>query len=94
MVDGAVHVYHQYTIRVPDGRDEMATALREEHGIGTGMFYPIPNHRLKPFATGDDLPVTERAGRECLSLPVHPSLTQDDLERIVSAVNQVAKAGA
>ena len=94
VVDGAVHVYHQYTIRVPDGRDEMATALREEHGIGTGMFYPIPNHRLKPFATGDDLPVTERAGRECLSLPVHPSLTQDDLERIVSAVNQVAKAGA
>ena len=92
--DGAVHVYHQYTVRVPEDRDGMALALREEYGVGSGMFYPIPNHRLKPFATDDDLPVTEQAARECLSLPVHPSLSQGDLERIVSAVNTLAKAGA
>ncbi len=94
VADGAVHVYHQYTIRVPEDRDGLASALREEHGIGSGMFYPIPNHRLKPFATGDDLPVTEQAAQECLSLPVHPSLTQRELERIVTAVNLLAKAGA
>ena len=94
VADGAVHVYHQYTIRVPEDRDGMASALREEHGIGSGMFYPIPNHRLKPFATGDDLPATEQAAQECLSLPVHPSLTRGDLERIVTAVNLLAKAGA
>jgi dTDP-4-amino-4,6-dideoxygalactose transaminase len=41
-----------------------------------------------------ELPETERAARECLSLPVHPSLSQDDLDRIVTAVNALAKAGA
>ncbi|GAA1777141.1 DegT/DnrJ/EryC1/StrS family aminotransferase [Nocardioides hankookensis] len=91
---GVEHVYHQYTIRVPEDRTGFATALREEHGIGSGMFYPIPNHRLAPFQADVDLPVTERAAAECLSLPVHPSLGQPDLERIVSAVNAVAKAGA
>ena len=41
-----------------------------------------------------DLPETERAAAECLSLPVHPSLSADDLERIVTAVNALAAAGA
>jgi len=94
---GAVHVYHQYTIRVTDDRDGFATALREEHQVGSGVYYPIPNHRLPslaPYAPGLDLPETERAAREVVSLPVHPSLSQADLERIVTAVNAVAKAGA
>lgn len=94
---GAVHVYHQYTIRVPHDRDGFAKALREEHGIGSGVYYPIPNHRLPSlakFAPGLDLPETERAAREVVSLPVHPSLSAKDLSRIVKAVNKVAKAGA
>jgi perosamine synthetase len=41
-----------------------------------------------------DLPQTARAAAECLSLPVHPSLSEADLERIVTAVNTLAKAGA
>jgi dTDP-4-amino-4,6-dideoxygalactose transaminase len=91
---GAVHVYHQYTIRVPEGRDRFAQALREEYNIGSGVYYPIPNHRLPSFARTVDLPETEKAAQQALSLPVHPSLTQDDLERIASAVNALAKAGA
>jgi perosamine synthetase len=94
VADGAVHVYHQYTVRVADDRDGLAAALREEYAVGSGMFYPIPNHRLAPFATADDLQVTEQAARECLSLPVHPSVSPADLERIVTAVNTLAKAGA
>ena len=81
-------------VRVPQDRDGLAKALKEEHNIGSGMFYPVPNHRLAPFAVGVDLPETERAARECLSLPVHPSLSQGDLERIVTAVNTLARAGA
>ena len=92
--EGVVHVYHQYTVRVSDDRDGFAAALREEYNIGSGMFYPVPNHRLAPFAVDADLPATEQAARECLSLPVHPSLSQGDLERIVTAVNALAKAGA
>ncbi len=94
---GAVHVYHQYTIRVAEDRDGFVNALREEHQVGSGVYYPIPNHRLPslaPYAPGLDLPETERAAREVVSLPVHPSLSQADLERIVDAVNAVAKAGA
>lgn len=95
---GATHVYHQYTIRVVNtDRDRFMEALREEHQVGSGVYYPIPNHRLPslaPYAPGLDLPVTETAARQVVSLPVHPSLTQDDLERIVEAVNACAKAGA
>ncbi|GAB2747473.1 DegT/DnrJ/EryC1/StrS family aminotransferase [Terrabacter koreensis] len=94
VAEGAVHVYHQYTVRVPQDRDGFSAALREEYNIGSGMFYPVPNHRLKPFQVEVDLPETERAALECLSLPVHPSLSQNDLERIATAVNALAKAGA
>lgn len=97
VADGAVHVYHQYTIRVPDDRDGFVAALKSEYNVGAGVYYPIPNHRLPSlahFAPGLDLPETERAAREVASLPVHPSLSQDDLERIVSAVNALSKAGS
>ena len=94
VAEGAVHVYHQYTVRVPEDRDGFAAALKSEYNIGSGMFYPVPNHELKPFQADVALPQTARAALECLSLPVHPSVTQEDLERIVTAVNALAKAGA
>jgi len=95
--EGAVHVYHQYTIRVPEDRDAFVKALREEHLVGSGVYYPIPNHRLPSlarYAESLNLPVTEQSAREVVSLPVHPSLSRADLERIVSAVNTLAGAGA
>jgi perosamine synthetase len=94
VADGATHVYHQYTVRVPDDRDGFAKALADEHGVATGVYYPIPNHRLPSFRLELDLPETERAALEVMSLPVHPSLSDDDLDRIVTAVNTLAKAGA
>jgi dTDP-4-amino-4,6-dideoxygalactose transaminase len=88
------HAWHQYTVRVVDDRDGFAQALADEHGVGSGRFYPIPIHRLVPFAAARaELPETDRAARECLSLPVHPALQDGDLERIVEAVNAVAGAG-
>ncbi|MDQ0613319.1 perosamine synthetase [Microbacterium sp. W4I4] len=97
VAEGAVHVYHQYTVRITEDRDGFVRALKDEHQVGAGVYYPIPNHRLPslaPFAPGLELPETERAAGEVVSLPVHPSLSQDDLERIVTAVNAVAGAGA
>ncbi|GAB2779789.1 DegT/DnrJ/EryC1/StrS family aminotransferase [Nocardioides salsibiostraticola] len=94
VADGAVHVYHQYTVRVPEGRNRLAAALKNEYNIGSGMFYPTPNHQLAPFQVDVDLPETASAARECLSLPVHPSVDQAGLERIVHAVNTLAKAGS
>lgn len=96
--DEAVHVYHQYTIRVDaNERDRLRQALQEEHSIGSGVYYPIPNHRLPSlakFAPSLELPETERAAREVLSLPVHPSLSAGDLDRIITAVALVIGAGA
>ncbi|POH59962.1 DegT/DnrJ/EryC1/StrS family aminotransferase [Arthrobacter glacialis] len=94
VAQGAEHVYHQYTIRVAEGRDEMHARLRSEFNIGSGVYYPVPNHRLPSFNRTEDLPNTEIAAKEVLSLPVHPSLTRNDLERIVTAVNTITKAGA
>ncbi|WP_323958915.1 aminotransferase class I/II-fold pyridoxal phosphate-dependent enzyme [Arthrobacter sp. JZ12] len=94
VAEGAEHVYHQYTIRVGQDRDGFAAALKEEYNIGSGVYYPIPNHRLPSFNRVEDLPNTEIAAQEVLSLPVHPSLDDEDLDRIVTAVNKLAGAGA
>lgn len=94
VASGVGHVFHQYTIRVPHDRDGFQAALENEYAIGSGAYYPTPVHRLPSFQQQDHLPETERAAREVLSLPVHPSLSDNDLERIVEAVNRVASAGA
>ena len=93
VVPGAVHVYHQYTIRVVDQDRDAFAARVLELGVGTGVYYPIPNHRLPSFNLTLDLPQTESAAKEVLSLPVHPSLSSADLEKIVTAINSLTKAG-
>ena len=91
---GAVHVYHQYTIRVPGhDRDAFVAALAEQWR-GVGVYYPTPVHALPSFGLTLDLPETARAADEVISLPVHPSLTPAELETIVEAVNAIARAGA
>jgi perosamine synthetase len=96
---GCRHVYHQYTIRVPTprtergvecrGRDVLANHLRER-GIGTMIYYPVPVHKQVAYQRlgyQDHLPLAEQASREVLSLPVHPALTQEELDTIVEGVN-------
>jgi len=90
----AVHVYHQYTIRIPgNSRDEFALEMTKR-GVGNGVYYPIPVHKLESFGLKMELPETTRACKEVLSIPVHPSLSQGELETIVSVINSIAGAGA
>jgi hypothetical protein len=98
VADGARHVYHQYTVRVRGDRDAAMRRLTEA-GVGNAVYYPTPVHRLRPYwepdqkaGRGWDLPETERAAAEVVSLPVHPSLTRDDLERVAAAVNELGGA--
>lgn len=94
VADGAVHVYHQYTIRVAQDRDGFAAALADQ-GVGSGVYYPTPVHLLPSFGlTALDLPVTALAAAEVLSLPVHPGLSDDDVDAVITAVNTVAGAGS
>lgn len=83
---GCTHVYHQYTIRAPH-RDALQEHL-ERHGIGTAVYYPLPLHLQPVFADlgyrPGDLPATETACAEVLSLPIFPELTPGEQEYVVS----------
>ena len=84
----ARHVFHQYTVRVPaEARDPLAAALRER-GVPTMIYYPEPIHRMPPYAGAADLPETDRACREVLSLPMHPHLTAEQVRFVADAVRQ------
>lgn len=81
------HVFHQYTIRTT-ARDELAAHLNS-NGIGTGVHYPLPIH-MQPYYKGlgykDSMPHSEKASREVLSLPVHPQLSNEDLDHIIKTI--------
>jgi len=90
---GYRHVYHQYTLRIRGDRDRFQERLLEL-GVGTAVHYELPVHR-QPLYVGlgyqdVSLPEAERAASEVLSLPVHPALSDGDLERIVEAVHKAA----
>jgi dTDP-4-amino-4,6-dideoxygalactose transaminase len=90
---GSTHSYHQYTIRVPGGNANVRDKFMEEltkRGVGSGVYYPTPIHRLPSFNLKLDLPETEKLVTECISLPVHPSLTKDELATVAQAVTEVA----
>ncbi len=89
------HVYHQYVVRVPDdfplGRDAVMQQLHEA-GVGTAVHYPIPIHRQPVYAAeaeGCRCPVSDRLAASVLSLPVHPQVTDDDLDHISSALGSL-----
>ena len=91
---GATHVFHQYTIRIQDHDQQAFADALATRGVGSGVYYPTPVHRLPSFDLDLELPETQRAAREVISLPVHPALTEEQLATIVLAVNAVARAGA
>jgi perosamine synthetase len=88
---GYEHVWHQYTVRVDGDRDAAAAQLNAA-GVGTGIFYPIPAHQHDYMreTVGDlHFPTAERLAQEVISLPVHPQLSQADLQTIVEEVNRL-----
>jgi dTDP-4-amino-4,6-dideoxygalactose transaminase len=84
------HVYHLFVVRV-DRRDDVLAHLAAT-GISAGVHYPVPLH-LQPayrslgYAVGD-LPHTERAASEVLSLPMYPELTQEQIRYVVEQVSR------
>ncbi len=87
---GVSHVYHQYTIQAPR-RDVLHEFLRER-GIGTMIYYPLPLHlqglyRDLNYGEGS-LPVSEQAGREVLSLPMYPELTEEQIQQVAGAIRE------
>lgn len=88
---GAVHVYHQFTIRVP-ARDHILKALLEA-GVESVVYYPVPLHLQKMYGhlgyKKGDLPAAERAAAEVMSLPMFPEMEESDVTYIANCLEQV-----
>ena len=81
------HVYHQYTIRIRDGKRDLVQEKLAEAGIGTMIYYPIPIHRLPAYAGQyPSLPVAEAAAGEVISLPLWPEIEEEAQVRVVEAL--------
>ncbi len=88
------HVWHLYVIKC-ERRDELQEYLKE-HGIETGIHYPIPIHLTKVYGSYDFgnknfFPVTERLSKEILSLPMHQSLTEDEITYVCDTIKAFYK---
>lgn len=84
------HVYHQYTL-LSDQRDAIMTALRAQE-IGCAVYYPVPLHQQEVFAescNGQSLPVTERVSQTCLSLPIFPEMSSEQVDEVLAVIASV-----
>ncbi len=76
------HIFHQYTIRVLNGKRDYLRAHLDKYGINTEIYYPLPMHLQRCFCNlgynVGDLQESERSGRDVLSFPIFPELTEDE----------------
>ena len=87
---GNLHSYNQFTIRVDKRYRGALFEHLKSNGINAGIYYPTPLHlnpsfRIRGFKRGD-FPVAEKAAEEVLSLPIHPALTPEELDKIVKTI--------
>jgi len=90
VLSGAEHVYHQYTVKVKDGLREKLIAHLEKHGVGYGVFYPftIPEQpAYKELAFRTVWPAADEVKGQVLSLPVHPGLTEEEVQTVAKVVS-------
>jgi dTDP-4-amino-4,6-dideoxygalactose transaminase len=89
----AESAWHLYVVRHPR-RDELKKHL-ESNGVGCALHYPVPLHLQKCYANlghqPGDFPMAERAARECLSLPIYPELTDEQIRRVADVVQDFFK---
>jgi dTDP-4-amino-4,6-dideoxygalactose transaminase len=88
--DYAESVWCLYVVRHPR-RDELKACL-DANQVGCALHYPLPLHLQKCYAQlgyqAGDFPVAEKAGRECLSLPIYPELTDAQIHRVAEVIKK------
>ena len=86
---GNYHVFNQYTLRV--GNRDALKATLDEQRIGNAIYYPLPLHLQECFAElgyqRGELPESEKAAQEAISIPVFPELTADERQRVVDVIS-------
>jgi dTDP-4-amino-4,6-dideoxygalactose transaminase len=86
----AGHVFHQYTVRLPGGRRDLIQQQLRENGVGSMVYYPIPQHKLPVYQGQHTIcPISEQMGTEVLSLPIWPDLDPETIEVVVNTLAKV-----
>ncbi|NER09560.1 DegT/DnrJ/EryC1/StrS family aminotransferase [Muriicola jejuensis] len=84
------HVFHQYTLRITNGKRDALAAHLSEKGIPFGIYYPIPLHKQKAYADTRykeaDFPVTNQLVKEVISLPMHTELDDEQISYITTTI--------
>ena len=88
----STHVYHQYTLRVKDGKRDELQAYLKEQGIPSMIYYPLPLQKQEAFygfaRKGSSLHVAEQLTKEVLSLPIHTEMTDAEIDFIIDKMNR------
>jgi dTDP-4-amino-4,6-dideoxygalactose transaminase len=87
----STHIFHQYTLRLKDGRRDELQRYLEEKGVPARVYYPVPIHKQGPYAEAgrfddSDLQVTDKLAEEVLSLPMHTELSREQVDYITETV--------
>ncbi len=93
VAENVKHVFHQYTIRVKDGKRDALKEFLTNEGIGNGIHYPKPIYKQKLYENlgyAADCPEAQKAADEVLSIPVNPALSAEDLGTIVSVLEDAS----
>ena len=83
---GALHTYHLFVLRVNAVERDRLIAHLADKGVGCGIHYAIPVHKMPGFTGGSPLPVTEAVVEEIVSLPLFPGLGADRQDTVISGV--------
>lgn len=93
VIEGSEHVYHLYVCRHTQ-RDKIISLLNSR-GVSAGIHYPWPIHTMKGYTylgyKEGDLPHTEKTSREIFSLPMYPSLSNEEQRMVISALQEVLR---
>lgn len=88
----STHVYHQYTLKVKNGKRDELKAFLEQNNIPAMIYYPVPLHKQKAFLPiarqGGTLNVSETLAEQVLSLPMHTELDDEQQQYIISKVQE------
>jgi dTDP-4-amino-4,6-dideoxygalactose transaminase len=88
--NSSTHIFHQYTLKVKNGKRDQLKKYLEENNIPSMIYYPVPLHLQKAFKylglKEGDFPVSEALCKEVLSLPMHTELDNEQLNYICEKV--------
>lgn len=84
------HVFHQYTLRILNGKRDGLVQHLNDNDVPCGVYYPVPLHKQKAYAderySEDDFPVTNQLVNEVISLPMHTELDDEQIDYITNLV--------